>query len=152
MAKKMTYIRWFSDLRSKDVPVVGGKNSSLGEMVCTLKKEGIHVPDGFASTSKAYWMFLDDNKIRDKIHALVEDLHKGRKSLSVVGKSIRNLFLKSEFPEEIADEIKVAYQELSNPHPPFCPICQGRPQGSVLFFPYLIFNFSATFFSLETLW
>jgi pyruvate,water dikinase len=113
MAKKMTYIRWFSDLRSKDVPVVGGKNSSLGEMVCTLKKEGIHVPDGFASTSKAYWMFLDDNKIRDKIHALVEDLHKGRKSLSVVGKSIRNLFLKSEFPEEIADEIKVAYQELS---------------------------------------
>lgn len=113
MAKKMTYIRWFSDLRSKDVPVVGGKNSSLGEMVCTLKKEGIHVPDGFASTSKAYWMFLDDNKIRDKIHALVEDLHKGRKSLSVVGKSIRNLFLKSEFPEEIADEIKIAYQELS---------------------------------------
>ncbi len=113
MAKKMTYIRWFSDLRSKDVPVVGGKNSSLGEMVCTLKKEGIYVPDGFATTSKAYWMFLDNNKIRDKIHALLEDLHKGRKSLSVVGKSIRKLFLNSEFPEEIADEIKVAYQELS---------------------------------------
>jgi pyruvate,water dikinase len=45
----MKYIRWFVDLRSQDVPIVGGKNASLGEMIRTLQVEGIRVPDGFAT-------------------------------------------------------------------------------------------------------
>lgn len=112
MARKKTYVRRFGELRSKDVPSVGGKNASLGEMISTLKKQGIHVPDGFATTSAAYWKFLDENRIREKIHALVKDLKGGRKPLSQVGKSIRRLFLDSQFPAEIAEQIKVSYREL----------------------------------------
>jgi len=113
MVKKMTYIRWYGDLRSKDVPSVGGKNASLGEMVSSLKDQGIRVPDGFATTSEAYWKFLDENKIRQKIDALINEMHKGSKPLNVVGPSIRKLFLRSEFPADVAAEIKVAYKELS---------------------------------------
>jgi len=112
MAKKKIYVRWFADLRSKDVPAVGGKNASLGEMISTLKKKGISVPNGFATTSAAYWKFLDDNKIREKVHAIVKDLQSGSKSLSQVGKSIRRLFLDSQFPDEIAEQIRAAYREL----------------------------------------
>ncbi|MFC1683270.1 phosphoenolpyruvate synthase [Candidatus Zixiibacteriota bacterium] len=113
MATKLTYVRWFGDLRSTDVPLVGGKNSSLGEMVSALKNQGIRVPDGYATTSQAYWKFLDDNGIREKVHAILKDMNKGKKTLAVAGKSIRNLFLKSEFPAEITREIKIAYRDLS---------------------------------------
>jgi pyruvate,water dikinase len=112
MARKKTYVRWFGELRSKDVPSVGGKNASLGEMISTLKKQGIRVPDGFATTSAAYWKFLDDNKIREKVDALVKDLKSGAKPLSQVGKSIRKLFLDSHLPDELAEQIRVNYREL----------------------------------------
>lgn len=47
----MKYIRWFEKSRSDDVPLVGGKNASLGEMIKALKKKGLRVPDGFAATA-----------------------------------------------------------------------------------------------------
>ena len=52
------YILWFKDISSKDVPLVGGKNASLGEMLSKLSKKGISVPDGFVLTTEAYWHFL----------------------------------------------------------------------------------------------
>ena len=113
MVKKMTYVRWYGDLRSKDVPYVGGKNASLGEMVSSLKDQGIRVPDGFATTSDAYWKFLDENKIRERVDDLLKEMHKGSKSLSQVGPAIRKLFLRSKFPADVASEIKEAYKELS---------------------------------------
>jgi pyruvate,water dikinase len=82
-------------------------------MISSLAKQGVRVPDGFATTSAAYWKFLDDNKIREKVAALVKDLQNGVKSLSQVGKSVRQLFLDSQFPEDIAEQIKAAYGELS---------------------------------------
>lgn len=45
------YVHWFSDIRLADVPVVGGKNASLGELYSTLSKQGVHVPNGFALTA-----------------------------------------------------------------------------------------------------
>ena len=48
------YVRWFSDLRLRDIPEVGGKNASLGELYSTLSAEGVRVPDGFALTAAAY--------------------------------------------------------------------------------------------------
>jgi len=113
MVKKMTYVRWYGDLRSKDVPSVGGKNASLGEMVSSLKDQGIRVPDGFATTSDAYWKFVDENNIRQKVADLLKEMHKGKKSLSQVGPAIRKLFLRSKFPAEVTAEIKAAYKELS---------------------------------------
>ncbi|MBS0649590.1 MAG: hypothetical protein JSR93_00365, partial [Verrucomicrobia bacterium] len=55
MAKKSSSVRWFDTLSIRDVPLVGGKNASLGEMLRTLKGKGIKVPEGFATTSDAYW-------------------------------------------------------------------------------------------------
>ncbi len=108
----MKYIRWFEELRSDDVPLVGGKNASLGEMIKALKQKGIRVPDGFATTAEAYWRFLEDNALTDKIRGLLEDLADGKKPLDKVGKAVRSLFLHAEFPKDFAQEIRGAYREL----------------------------------------
>ncbi|MBE0425716.1 MAG: phosphoenolpyruvate synthase [Nitrospirae bacterium] len=112
MAGKNKYIRWFEDLSSEDVQVVGGKNASLGEMIRSLKEEGIRVPDGFAITADAYWEFLEANNLTEKIQSLLNDIKKRKKSLEKAGKSIRQLFLNSEFSEEITNAISDAYREL----------------------------------------
>ena len=97
MVKESTYIRWFENISSNDVLVVGGKNASLGEMIRTLKDEGIRVPDGFAITAEAFWKFIEANDLKEKIKFHMENLKNGDKTLElkVVGKSIRNLFFQS---------------------------------------------------------
>ncbi len=106
------YVRWFETLSADDVPLVGGKNASLGEMIGTLKDKGIMVPDGFATTSGAYWEFLKANELTDEIRSLLEGWENGDKSLEKAGKSIRRLFLRTRFPKEIAEAIRNAYSEL----------------------------------------
>lgn len=106
------YIRWFEELSSKDVPVVGGKNANLGEMITTLKDKGIPVPDGFATTSDAYWKFIEFNKIKDKIKPLINGFKKNPKTLEKNGKAIRKLFLEGEIPPEVRDQIIKSYREL----------------------------------------
>jgi len=106
-------IRWFEDLNAEDVSVVGGKNASLGEMIRTLKVENIRVPDGFATTSKAYREFLQVNGLNQKIQDLLDDLHKGEQTLEKVGKSIRRLFAGASFPEQTAQAIRDAYARLA---------------------------------------
>ena len=64
------YILKFSEISYKDVPLVGGKNASLGEMYRTLTRKGINVPNGYAVTSSAYWYFLKENGIDVKIAEL----------------------------------------------------------------------------------
>ncbi len=108
----MPYVRWFEVLHSQDVGMVGGKNASLGEMISTLKGQGIQVPDGFATTSEAYWEFLKANDLKGSIEALLKELRENKNSLQEVGKAIRSLFLHAEFPEEIAVDIRKAYREL----------------------------------------
>ena len=106
-------IRWFSDLSNDDVPLVGGKNASLGEMVRTMRKQNIWVPDGFAITAEAYWQFLKTNRLNDKIAGLVEDMRKNRIQLGEAGHKIRQLIGKAEFPIETRDAIGQAYAKLS---------------------------------------
>ncbi|MDP2930416.1 MAG: PEP/pyruvate-binding domain-containing protein, partial [bacterium] len=60
-------IFWFKDISIKDVPLVGGKNASLGEMFSKLTKNGINVPDGFALTSNFYWAFIKENGLNKKL-------------------------------------------------------------------------------------
>ena len=107
-----SFIRWFNDLRIDDVPIVGGKNASLGEMYSTLSDVGIDVPNGFATTSTAYWAFVDANDLRDEMERYIAMLHTGEKPLSWVGRSLRRLFLGSEFPDELASDIINAYHQL----------------------------------------
>ena len=106
------YVRWFETLNNTDVPLVGGKNASLGEMVRTLKDQGISVPHGFATTAAAYWEFLRANDLGGKIEAWLKDWRQGAKSLEETGKAIRRFFLRAHYPQEIAAAISIAYHEL----------------------------------------
>jgi pyruvate, water dikinase len=112
MPKKNKSIAWFEDLTNQDVPLVGGKNASLGEMIATLKTEGIRVPDGFATTSAAYWRFLAENDLEEKIRLRLDEYRKGEKSLHQTGDAIRRMIRRGRWPEDIAIAIDDAYREL----------------------------------------
>jgi pyruvate, water dikinase len=116
MAKDNAYVAWFDNLDSGDVEKVGGKNASLGEMIKGLKKEGIRVPGGFATTADAYWKFVDFNELSEKMGDQIDSWKREKKSLEAAGRAIRKLFRGSEFPEEIAEAIKHAYGELNKKH------------------------------------
>ncbi len=105
-------ILWFNDVGIKDVPLVGGKNASLGEMIRHLGKK-INIPDGFATTSFFYWQFLKTARLRQKIKEVLKglDVH-NIKNLKERGSKIRNLILETEFPPELKKEVVRAYQKL----------------------------------------
>ena len=104
---------WFENLRRIDVAKVGGKNSSLGEMIQTLGQRGVDVPAGFATTADAYWNYVDENGIRDAMAALIADWTTGKASLAETGAAVRKLFLRGDWPKETAEAIIAAYRELS---------------------------------------
>ncbi|ALC16506.1 phosphoenolpyruvate synthase [Desulfuromonas soudanensis] len=112
MMPKNDPIRWFEDLSNQDVALVGGKNASLGEMIGTLKAEGIQVPDGFATTSEAYRRYLAENDLEEKIRGRLDEHRKGAKSLHQTGDSIRRMIRRGKWPEGIAVAIGEAYREL----------------------------------------
>ncbi len=107
------YVAWFEHLGSGDVGRVGGKNASLGEMVCALSSKGVRVPGGFATTATAYREYVAANGIESDLRARVAALGSGRASLQETGEAIRKLFLDGEFPPAIAQAICEAYGELS---------------------------------------
>ncbi|MBM3257973.1 MAG: phosphoenolpyruvate synthase, partial [Candidatus Nealsonbacteria bacterium] len=114
MAEQKKYILWFKEISSKDVPLVGGKNASLGEMFSQLNKKGIMVPDGFALTSKSYWYFLKENNLEIKLKKLIKDLNcKDVKNLQKIGRTARQMIFKGKFPKDLEREILSAYKKLS---------------------------------------
>jgi pyruvate,water dikinase len=131
LAGNEEFIRWFEDLDSDDVPGVGGKNASLGEMIGALKEEGVQVPDGFATTARAYRTFVDANEIEDRIRSLLSDWKDGEKSLPETGEGIRRLFRHGAFPEDIADAIRGAYGELSERYASTGPSRSGQSEADV---------------------
>ena len=70
------YVRWFSVIRLGDVPLVGGKNASLGELYSTLSKQGVRVPNGFALIANAYRDALTAAKAGERLHQLLDGLDK----------------------------------------------------------------------------
>ncbi|MGF6697292.1 pyruvate,water dikinase [Paraburkholderia sp. MM5496-R1] len=113
MAYDTSHVVWFEDLRREDVPRVGGKNASLGEMVSNLAARGVKVPPGFATVADAYWCFIDENALRPKIAAALDDLSEGRLSLAEAGDQIRRAILHGTWPDRTAQAIRAAYQALS---------------------------------------
>jgi pyruvate, water dikinase len=99
MAAKKLVLR-FDEVSSKDSGRVGGENAALGEMIRTLKKQGVRVPDGFATTADAFRLFVRENKIDKKIRAEIRRLKKGSKSLAAAAKALRTLFSKPNFPNK----------------------------------------------------
>ncbi|HWX50743.1 MAG TPA: phosphoenolpyruvate synthase [Roseomonas sp.] len=106
-------IAWFETLGIGDVPQVGGKNASLGEMARHLAGEGISVPDGFATTAAAYREYIAANRLEAPMRARLAALEAGQATLQETGEAIRRLFLGGHFPEALAEEIRVAYRELA---------------------------------------
>ncbi len=106
-------ILWFKDISFADVPLVGGKNASLGEMYSRLKDQGIAVPNGFAITADAYWYILEQQGLRKKIKELLQeiDVHNVKK-LAAVGKKIRQLMLSAILPKDLEKNILDAYHRL----------------------------------------
>jgi pyruvate,water dikinase len=106
-------IRRFAELNRNDVALVGGKNASLGEMFSTLAPRGVQVPDGFATTSAAYWLYLQHNHLREKITARLEGLDiTDVASLQGAGEEIRRWIMAGEMPPALCEGIAIAYAEL----------------------------------------
>ncbi len=110
----MRWVRWFNDIGINDVPLVGGKNASLGEMRRELAALGVQVPDGYAVTADAYRLFLAHNRLEAPIRDLLAGWDRGDvQDLTRRARHIRNLILKGEYPAELASDIVTAYAELS---------------------------------------
>ncbi len=115
MDKSQEFILWFDQLSIDDVPLVGGKNASLGEMYRELTTQGVKIPNGFAVTAHAYHYFLDKAGIRDDIKRILQglDTHNTR-DLAKRGEQARRTILQAHFPQELKDAIAKAYVDLEN--------------------------------------
>src|SRR5687768_16022480 len=96
----------FAAISINDVAKVGGKNASLGEMYNQLADKKVAIPDGFAVTSDAFWLFIDKNLLRDKLKELIANLDTNEYSnLAYIGKQARSLILNASMPHMLADAI-----------------------------------------------
>jgi len=101
-------ILWFKDVSIKDIPVVGGKGASLGEMFNKFP-----IPNGFCITVHGYKAFLDETGIGEHLHGLLDRLHVEKTDeLDKVSQDIRNLILKQKFPSELRKEIINNYKKI----------------------------------------
>src|SRR6185503_19958138 len=106
-------IRKFNSIGIADVSVVGGKNSSLGEMFTQLSVRGIKVPDGFATTALAFDNYLDYNKLKQPLALLMQGLNRNDYSnLNEIGCKARELILQAKLPESLVTAIIESYSEL----------------------------------------
>ena len=107
------YVRWLRDLRMDDVPIVGGKNASLGEMIHHLAEVGVRVPGGFATTADAYREFLAKDGLDERIQALLDDLDVDDVAkLAQVGPRLRGWIMEQPFPAALEAAINDYYQQL----------------------------------------
>ncbi len=104
---------WYKDLTIADVPLVGGKNAALGEMVRELLPLGVRVPNGFAITAEAYNVFFDATGLRTSVAEALHGLDTHNiEDLQARGKKVRELILAATLPDEIKTAVSVAYKEL----------------------------------------
>ncbi|MFH2134132.1 MAG: phosphoenolpyruvate synthase, partial [Pseudomonadota bacterium] len=107
------YVIPFESLGIADIPEVGGKNASLGEMISNLSSSGVQVPGGFATTADAYRDFLAndglDKRIEEKLSTLdIEDVS----ALAEAGRTIRNWIVEAPLPKRLEDDIRSHYDKL----------------------------------------
>jgi len=108
-----TFVKRFNELHLSDVPLVGGKNASLAEMYRELTGAGVKVPNGFATTSDAFWQLIDENGLREPIGGMLAELDKRDvDSLKRTGAAIRSLIRNAHLPNQLHSELIEGYQEL----------------------------------------
>lgn len=112
LSKTTSMVLWFDDINKEDVPLVGGKSASLGEMTSRTQ---VPVPYGFATTAHAYRYFIEKTGLGEKIAALIaelDDVEDSRKLRDVTA-AIRQAIMAAHMPAELAAEIAAAYRELA---------------------------------------
>jgi pyruvate,water dikinase len=112
-------VLWFDELDLADIPQVGGKNASLGEMRRELIPEGVRIPDGYAVTANAYRYLLKSSGIAEQMKKILSDLDThDMENLKNRGRQIRSLIYHSPFPKDLEDEIIAAYGKLCKEYGP----------------------------------
>ncbi|WP_299404967.1 phosphoenolpyruvate synthase [Acaryochloris sp. IP29b_bin.148] len=119
-AKRQPLVLWFDEVGINDIPLVGGKNASLGEMIQQLGAQGVKVPTGFATTAHAYRHFIQQSQVEPQLRQLllaldVEDIAQLRSR----GQQVRELILDTPFPPSLEQAISSAYTRL-------CQHCGGN--------------------------
>jgi pyruvate, water dikinase len=108
-----TFIKWFADITIADIPIVGGKNASLGEMVRELAGKGVRVPDGFAVTADAFRHFIHEARLDAFIRATLADLDThDMANLSQRGHAVRQAIRSAALPEDLQQQIAASYRQL----------------------------------------
>src|ERR1051325_10384808 len=108
-------LAWLKDLRLKDLPQVGGKNASLGEMTAALAAAGIRVPGGFATTADAFREFLAGNDLERRITEKLKSLDcDDVTALAACGREIRSWIAAAPFPADLDRDIRSFYQQLES--------------------------------------
>ncbi len=117
------YVARFQDIRLEDLPRVGGKNASLGELYGELAAAGVRVPNGFAVTGEAYAALLDESGLRSRVTALLKGVSgEDVTILAKVGAALRQLILEAPWPAGLERQIRDAYAVLER---------EGGPDPSV---------------------
>ena len=117
-AASTAFIKWFRELTIADIPSVGGKNASLGEMVRELAGKGVAVPDGFAITADAFRHFLETAKLDERIRSTLAGLDtRDVANLRQRGHAVREAIRNAVLPEDLPQAIAAAYQQLQGSSP-----------------------------------
>jgi pyruvate,water dikinase len=113
MTEQTNYIRWFNELTIDDVPLVGGKNASLGEMYRELTPQGIKIPNGFAITAEAYHYVLDQANAWQPLHEALDDLDPDNVAdLAKRARKARDIIYGAPLPEDLESQILNAFAQL----------------------------------------
>jgi len=116
-------ILWFDDIGIDDVPLVGGKNASLGEMYQHLTAKGVAVPHGFAITAYAYRYLLEAAGVEQDIRDVLADLNiEDMANLAERGQKCRDIIRNAEFPDDLRDEIIKAYKVMEGQYGENCDV------------------------------
>lgn len=108
------YVRFFEEIGIEDVPLVGGKNASLGEMFQKLSSQNVRIPNGFAITAEAYRHMLDEAGAWDRLHAELDDIDPADvAALARKAKRAREIVYGAGLPDDLADQILAAYRKLA---------------------------------------
>ena len=113
MSQQNNYIRWFNELTIDDIPLVGGKNASLGEMIRELIPQGINIPNGFAVTAEAYRYILDEAGAWKELHSALDDLDADNMvDLANCARKAREIIYAAPLPSLLEQQILAAYRQL----------------------------------------
>ncbi|WWJ04544.1 phosphoenolpyruvate synthase [Erwinia aphidicola] len=111
---ELPLVLWYNQLGMNDVDRVGGKNASLGEMITNLSSLGVSVPNGFATTSEAFNLFLDQSGVNQRIYDLLDKTNiDDVDELAKAGKQIRQWIVETPFTPQLEQAIHEAYNQLS---------------------------------------